>query len=275
MESTCVNTNLGNRTFNLISKQSEYQSVSIRYGNGIIIQLYVNGPFIVYSRTSEQKVLNTIRNYRSIETLDEMKTIFLLGPTPQFFGENKATTSWRRDFLEYLTKKRMLNDSFLIVLPEPFTCDWKDVNYKDLIDPMEHIYCQIHWEDYFIDLAVKTGILVLHAQFMWKGNAGPTARFEGGKLLSLLKEDKLNAAVINCPKESQTIQYITSHLVHSLSLYNKGRFLFTECSPLKLNDRGIPVDKDNNIIEAGLYSDGSIESGNLDEFYHAISHIAI
>jgi len=148
---------------------------------------------------------------------------------------------------------------------------------------MEHIYAQVHWEDYFIDLAVKTGVLVLHAHFNWKGSfqrettfphAGPTARFEGGKLLSLLKENKLNAAVINHPKDSQTIQYITSHIVHGLDLYNRGRFLITQCSPLNLNEKGMSIDKEGNIVEAGLYSDGSIESGNLDLFYQAISDVA-
>jgi hypothetical protein len=79
-----------------------------------------------------------------------------------------------------LSINKLLDDRFIIVLPEPFSCNWKDVDYPSLTEPMEHIYAQVHWEDYFIDLAVKTGVLVLHAHFNWKGNAGPTARFEGG-----------------------------------------------------------------------------------------------
>ena len=264
-------------TFDMISKQLHYQTVSIREGEGVVMQLYSDGPFVVYSRISADKVLGYVRAYcPKINSLDEMKTIFLLGPTPPFFGSNRATTSWRRSFLEYLTNNKSLNDNFLIVLPEPYSCEWKDVDYKCLTEPMEHIYAQVHWEDYFIDLAVKTGVLVLHAHFRWLGggNAGPTARFEGGKLLSLLKEDKLTAAVINLPKDSQTIQYITTHLVHALSLYNKGRFLLTECSPLTLNDNNFPIDRDGKIMEAGLYPDGSIIDGNLNPFFNAITNIA-
>jgi hypothetical protein len=44
------------------------------------MQLYYDGPFVVYSRTSEEKVLNFIQTNVKIDSLDEMKTIFLLGP---------------------------------------------------------------------------------------------------------------------------------------------------------------------------------------------------
>jgi hypothetical protein len=37
-----------------------------------------------------------------------------------------------------------------------------------------------------------------------------------------------------------------------------------------LNEKGMAIDKECNIVEAGLYSDGSIEPGNLDSFYQAI-----
>ena len=125
-------------------EQLMYQHLGVTSGKGVIQQLHENGPFIVYSRTSPDDVLKKIQSIKPITSIKEMKTIFLLGPTPQFFGENKASTSWRRAFVEYL-KIHRLNDSYLVVLPEPYSCDWKDVDYECFTQPMEHIYGQVHW----------------------------------------------------------------------------------------------------------------------------------
>lgn len=247
--------------------QLKYKEIGLTTGSGVMTRTK-HGAFVIYSRISIQKILEAVKEVKPIQSLEELKTIFLLGPTPQFFGENKATTSWRRDFVDYIDEH--LNDSFLIVLPEPFNCDWKLVDYPGLNKPEQHIYAQVHWEDYFINLAAKTGILVLHAHFMWKGNAGPTVRLEAGKLFVLMKEDKVNAAVLNLPIETQTAHYIGSHLLDAQSLYERGRFEMTSCSPLKLDANNNPVDKDGKIVEAGIYPNGSIESGCLDEFFRKI-----
>ncbi len=265
-------------TFDILHQQLKYRYISTRKGTGTVYQLYTDGPFIVYSRISVNDLLHIIRlrlpPNRMIESLDEMKTIFLAGPTPEFFGAKKASTSWRRSFVDYLTKTKQLDDSYLVVLPEPYGCDWKDVDYDCLTEPMEHVYAQIHWETHFIDLAVKTGVYVAHAYARWSGNALPTGRFEIGKLLSLMEENKLKAAVINCPKESQSIQYITAHILDAELLYYNDKFILTQCSSLNLNSDNVPIDKDGNVIEAGIYPNGGIELGNLDPFFHAICDVA-
>lgn len=257
-----------------LEKQLICKEIGIRDGIGSISQLYEKGPFVLYSRTSANDTLAFIQTTKHIEHLDEMKTIFLLGPTPKFFGEDRASTSWRRSFVDYVKNDSILNDDFLIVLPEPASCNWKDVDYGTLSDPMDQIYGQLHWEDYFINLAARSGVLVLHSHFRWSGNAGPTARCEAGKLFALMTANRINAAVVNLPEETQTCQYINAHLLDALSLFNQGKFALTKCSPVALNENKVPIDRDNKVLDAGIYPDGSIESGNLDEFFAAIIRIA-
>lgn len=263
-------------TTSRIRVQEYYREIGLTTGKGVVEQIGF-GAFVVYSRITPSDLLNEIQKVKpKIQSLEEMKTIFLLGPTPAFFGENKASTSWRRAFVEYVKSKGLgvVNDSFMIVLPEPKGYDWKEIDYPNLKEPIEHIYGQTHWETYFIDLAVKTGVLVLHSYYRWKGNAGPTARFEGGKLFALASVNALNSAVVNIPKDSQTGQYADVHLVDVKEMYKKGRFALTSCSPLNLNEEGIPVDSKGNITEAGLYSDGSIEPHNMDPFFDEIVKMA-
>ena len=163
---------------------------------------------IVFSRITPDSLLKEIKNFNPyIRDLRDLHFIFLLGPTPTFFGENKATTSWRRAFIDYCDKYKELNNSYVIVLPEPKDCNWESVNYPKL-KGKEHIYCQLHWEDYFINLAALNGVLVSNAYFRWKGNAGSTAGLETGKLFALIKESKVNAAVLNYPLNLQTAEYI-------------------------------------------------------------------
>ena len=204
-----------------------------------------------------------------------MKTVFLLGPTPAFFGDQRATTSWRRAFVQYLDQAPEFNNDYLIVLPEPPECDWQRVNYPGLSSPDEQVYAQIHWEAHFIDLALQTGIIVLHAHFRWAGNAGPTARFEAGKLLDRLSSDRVNHCVINLPRDSQSVPYLVPHLLHAKELFNQGRFALTECSPLALNAEGEPVLADGTVKPSGLYDDGRCECDALLPFFRTIGLMAV
>lgn len=254
--------------------QKHYHNIALNYGSGCL-ERSKYGAFIAYSRISVNSLLEQIREVKPIvKSLEDMMTIFLLGPTPRFYGETRASTSWRREFIEYIDGCENLNDNFLIVLPEPKSCNWKDVDFPNLIDK-QHIYAQVHWEDYFINLAAKTGLLVLHAHFRWGGNAGPTARIETGKLLALSKENLVRAAVINYPQDCETAEYIESHLLDMENLYVSGYFSLTHCTPLELNSNDKPIDNIGNIIEAGIYSDGSSEKGSLDIFFNEIVRIAL
>jgi hypothetical protein len=268
--------NKDNYTWSEMCNQFKYQSAGLHTGEGVVNQLYQGGPFVVYSRITLDTLLREIKKVKpDFSCLEDMKTIFLLGPTPVFFGDKRATTSWRRSFVEWLLETRpSLKDDILIVIPEPEGCDWKGVDYPTLTEPNEHICAQTHWENYFINLAAKTGILVLHAHFRWSGNAGPTARLEGGKLFSLASSGELNGAVVNFPSDTQTAQYIKVHLLDAIELYEKGRFVLTSCSPLDLNEKGEPIDKDGNIVAAGVYENGGVETNNLAPFYEEIVKMA-
>ena len=261
-------------TYRRVIAQEKYRLAGINTGEGKI-ERSKHGAFIVYSRASLSSVTEVVHQARpEITHLEQLKTVFLLGPTPTFFGENKATTSWRRAFVTYLDTAFEFNDSFLIVLPEPFDCDWQSVAYPGL-HGVEHIYAQVHWEDAFIDLAFKTGIAVLHAHFRWQGNAGPTARLEAGKLLALMKEDKVKCCVINLPNDSETVQYIEAHLLDALKYTLEGRFLLDFCSPLRLNEKCQPVkDDDGQVEESGVYANGGILDGGLLPFFKLLSQMA-
>jgi hypothetical protein len=267
-------------TTNWINSQINLQEIGITQGKGVVQQTK-HGAFIVYSRITPEDLLNEIKRIRpTVTSLDELITIFLLGPTPAFFGDNKATTSWRRSFVKYIDFEQCVkfNENFIVILPEPYDCDWKKVDYPNLdgkMDIMDHIYAQVHWEDYFINLAAKTGILVLHSHFRWSGNAGPTARMEAGKMFALMKENKLKGGVINYPIETETAQYIKSHLIDANELFHEGRFMLTTCSPVHLDNDNKPVDNKGNYLPAGVYSNGSIEESSLDPFFHEIVIMAI
>ena len=267
-------------TLELINEQLRYREIGLNKGKGYVIQPRENGAFFVFSRISTTELLEEIQKRKpSIQSLDELKTIFLLGPTPTFFGENRATTSWRREFVEYTSEwlgvglwepltMSTFDDRFMVVLPEPLFGDWKDVDYPGL-NGIEHVYAQIHWENHFINLASQTGILVLHAHFRWQGNAGPTARFEGGSLFAQMKEGKVNACVLNLPKDTQSAQYINSHLPDAKTLCERGRFQITSCSPLPFKADGVPI------IDAGIYECGASEPDHLAPFFKAIVDLAL
>ncbi len=257
--------NLDLETSKKICAQKEYKQLGLTTGCGEVKRTK-HGAFVVFSRTSLLELTCIIKSANPlIEKLSEMKTIFLMGPTPTFFGENRATTSWRREFVAFLDNHPEIDDSFMIAIPEPFDCNWKTVDYTVFDVPLEHVYAQIHWEDFFITLAKNNGILVLHAHFMWKGNAGPTARCEAGMLFDAMREDKVNACVINYPAETQTAQYIDAHILDAKVLYERFRFTLTQCSPLKTS----------TIIDAGVYPNGASDPGQLDHFFSKIVHMAI
>ncbi len=257
-----------------LKRQQELSQFAVREGRGQIIQS-AHGAFVVFSRASLNTVLWAVRRVKPIITaLTQLKTVFLLGPTPTFFGEQRATTSWRRDFVRYLDQSPAFNSDYLIVLPEPYDCDWSSVNYEGLTSD-EQVYAQIHWETHFIDLALITGVIVLHAHFRWAGNAGPTARFEAGKLLDRLDADRVNHCVINLPRDSQSVPYLMPHLMAAQAMLEQGRFALTECSPLVLNEKNEPVRLDGALQPSGLYEDGSCEPDTLLPFFHAIETMAI
>lgn len=259
----------------IIQEQTIYQAIAITDGNGCV-ERTKHGAFIVYSRISLDSLFKIVSEGRhtTVRSLEDLKTIFLLGPTPKFYGDNCASTSWRREFVKYLEECENINDDFIIILPEPKSCNWQDVDFPGLIG-VQHIYAQIHWEDYFINLAARTGVLVLHAHFRWGGNAGPTARLEAGKLLALAREGLIKSAVINCPQDSETAEYIKAHLLDMYDLYSRGRFGLTTCSPLNLNDNNKPIDNEGNIMEAGIYHNGSGEQGLMNVFFKEIVTIAL
>lgn len=264
MEFTCGRTN----------GQEKYRLAGLETGTGEIKQSK-HGAFIIYARASVKTILETIQVVRpELTHLEQLKTVFLIGPTPTFCGVNKATTSWRREFVQYLDEADEFDDTFMIVLPEPFNCDWASVDYPNLVG-IEHVFAQVHWENEFIDLAVKTGITVLHSHFRWKGNAGPTARLEAGKVLSLIKENKVKCCVINLPKDSQTVQYIETHLHDAIKYAREGRFLLSECSPLELDWNLTPRLENGTIQESGVHDDGSSSKDRLFLFFKCISKMAI
>lgn len=212
-------------THQKVKDQEKYRSIGLFDGHGATKQSK-HGATIVYARTSMDELMNMVHKNGNKDFIP----IFLLGPTPPFFGENKATTSWRRELVQYLDQEPEIDDRFWFILPEPENCDWKEVDFPGL-EGKEHIYAQLHWEDYLINMAAVTGILVLHAHFRWDGNAGPTTRFEAGKLFALMKQDLLNACVINYPDETESAQYIDAHLLDATDLLKKGRFALTNCAP--------------------------------------------
>ena len=132
-----------NDSMERVKAQLVYRRFGRYTGSGKVIQRRENGPFIVYSRIDIMKLTDEINTKLSTrKCLDEMKIIFLMGPTPAFFGELKATTSWRREFVNYLTDHSLLDDRFMVVLPEPEECDWSKVDFPLLKKREEHIYAQ-------------------------------------------------------------------------------------------------------------------------------------
>lgn len=142
------------------------------------------------------------------------------------------------------------------------------MNYPNL-NGLENIYAQVHWENHFINLASQTVILVLHAHFRWQCNAGPTARFEAGCLFARMKENTINACVLNLPMDTESAQYINSHLPDARTLYDSGRFVITSCSPLPLDENNVPS------IGAGIYPSGASEKDYLAPFFNAIIELAL
>lgn len=232
-----------------IVRQIRLKEIALRDGSGRV-ERTTGGAFIVYSRVSLPTLLDIIQlSNPSIKKLSEMKTIFLMGPTPKFYGEERATTSWRREFLSYADTNIALNEDWLIVLPEPFDCNWSSVDYP-LLSSEEQVYAQIHWEDYFIGLSMKRGIAVFHSHFRWKGNAGPTARFEGGRLLASF--EKMDCVVLNLSPDSQNVPYLEAHLSKAIRMRALGLLKLTRCSPLSTKGEEIEV------------------IGQLNEFFNAI-----
>lgn len=157
-----------------IMKQFRLKEIALRDGDGRV-ERTKGGAFIVFSRVSLQKLLEIVRESNPrVQELEQMNTIFLMGPTPRFFGpvEGRATTSWRREFLQYADENQALNENWLIVLPEPWNFDWSSVDYPSL-EGEEQVFAQIHWENHFIGLSLRKGVAVFHSHFRWKGNAGP------------------------------------------------------------------------------------------------------
>lgn len=262
------------RTRQAMADQEQFREMGVHSGKGVCEQSQ-HGAFIVYARLSPDALLKYIQERRpSVGKLEEMHTIFLMGPTPRFYGDERASTSWRREFVAYMDETPLFDSRFLVVVPEPRDCDWTSVDYPGVTRPVEHIYGQLHWEDYFISLASETGVLVLHAHFRWGGNAGPTARIEAGRLMTLLRKGSLCAAVINYPCDTETAQYIEAHLMYANTHLMYGLFLLSDCSPLALDESGKPVGADGVVRPAGVYESGASEEGRLRPFFDDIATVA-
>lgn len=95
----------------------------------------------------------------------------------------------------------------------------------ELYEKMRQIHAQLHWETRFLDMALKNGIVALHA--------GTTMCLDAGKLLDRLSQNQVNCCVINLPQDSQSSQYIGAHLRGASDLFHNGRFILTECNPDK------------------------------------------
>lgn len=248
--------------------QERLRGIALSDGHGVV-KRSAHGAFIVFARASPEAVLKEIQKVHSyVESLREMTVVFLAGPTPRFFGsvEERASTSWRREFLLYIDGQPQMNGSFLIVVPEPEQCDWGQVDFAGLSSVQDNTYAQLHWEAHYIFLASQYGTLVLHSHFRWAGNAGPTARCEAGHLFALMANGKLRSGVVNCAPDSQTTQYIEAHLADALMLLRAGLFVTTACSPLLAPNESLP---------AGTHTDGSSDLGALDLFFAAICETAI
>lgn len=249
-------------TSDVIMREIRLKEVALRDGKGRVERIE-GGAFVVYSRVSRRELLDIIqRSNPSVQDLDQMKTIFLMGPTPKFWGEDgRATTSWRREFLSYVSTSKSLNENWMIILPEPFDCNWSSVDYP-LLSSGEQVSAQIHWEDYFIGLSMRNGIAVFHSHFRWKGNAGPTARFEGGRLLASLAH--LDRVVFNLSPDSQSVPYIEPHLSKALCLNELGSFRLTRCSPLHR-----PSSSDEGVMEEEEAEEREVV-GQMNVFFDAI-----
>lgn len=251
-------------TTQAIFHQHSLAEEALRSGSGHIGRTQC-GAFIIYSRISEEELLTEIRRERpSMESLREMSTVFLMGPTPRFFGEKegRATTSWRREFLEYADSHQGLTSEWLIVLPEPYDCNWSSVDYPGL-KPSEQVHAQIHWETFFINLSLNKGITVLHAHFRWSGNAGPTARCEAGRVMNELT--KLDRCVINLPPDSESVPYIEAHLSDATIAHTENKFRLTRSSPLQLLTDGFTP-----VLSQGIHPSGASDPGQLNDFFEAI-----
>jgi hypothetical protein len=215
--------------------QNGCKSISLQSGIGVVERTGY-GAFVVYSRTSLSDLLMVVQDVRKdITSLDKMSTIFLMGPTPVFYGpaEGRAKTSWRRDFLRYVGNEPTIDSDWLIVLPEPYHCDWSQVDYpaKLRMSSDEQIWAQIHWENHFIKMSLNKGVAVMHAYFRWDGNAGSTARCEAGSLLSKIEDGKCDRVVLNLPLDSQSVPYLEAHLLDAYELMMSGKFSLVRDSP--------------------------------------------
>ena len=152
-----------------------------------------NGAYAVFS----QFPLYEIPDFK------DKKFIFLVGPTPEEFGQGSEKFNvfvsdthrvrfWRRAFLEYLDTRPEIDSSYVIVLPEPCGNHWKVTDYPGVAFPAM-MTRQIVWEKTMLDQAKKTGAIVMFCWPRWTletakgenvpGNAGPTTRFEVGNYI--------------------------------------------------------------------------------------------
>ena len=107
---------------------------------------------------------------------------------------------------------------------------------------------------------------MVFSHFIWKGNMGPTSRFEAGKMFGLIKEEKVNSCVLNYPAETETAQYMIAHLLDAQSLCKRGRFAITSCTPLQ---GGVTKE------DGGIYPNGGVDLGQLDPFFEQIVKTAL
>ncbi len=136
------------------------------------------------------------------------RSVFLAGPSP---GDGDMLLGWRRKVLKDLQADPLLNDEMSLVIPEPRSGYWEDIN-ESASEEEEHD-TEMDWEVKHLE---RCRITAFWLPMYWKKevsenfppNIGPSTRWEFGFFFHrYLQARKERSFVVGSPEDAQNIRW--------------------------------------------------------------------
>ena len=148
---------------------------------------------------------------RNHDTVTPKLGVFLGGASPPD-GEMKA--GWRRKIVTKLQQDKRLDQSMMLVAPEPESGFWKDIDGEEPERDVDELWKkQTHWELQYLKLCDITTFWLptywtKEKSGVFAPNIGPSTRWEFGYFLQEYLKDRDNKDfIVGSPEDAQGLEW--------------------------------------------------------------------
>ena len=148
---------------------------------------------------------------RNHDTVTPKLGVFLGGASPP---DVEMKTGWRRKIITKLTQDKRLDQSMMLVAPEPESGFWKDIDGEEPERDVDELWKkQTHWELQYLKLCDITTFWLptywtKEKSGVFSPNIGPSTRWEFGYFLQEYLKDMDNKDfIVGSPEDAQGLEW--------------------------------------------------------------------